>query len=192
MNQQTEGLMNRLSKVLLFLGICSGVAAQAANAPMCMHDGGFEKCEHFGDVPPDWSAIGNGYDIGCYAAVTLKGHWSVSLNSQNFERDQFGALVQCVDATKYKGNATLTGYLKTSDVSKDGWAGLWMRVDDAQGNVLAFDNMNDRGVTGFNDWHQYQVDLAVTDNAAMICFGPLLVGDGAMWADDIQLNAATN
>jgi len=165
--------------------------AQATDVPPRVQNGGFEKCERFGDVPAGWIALGDGYNIDCYAAVVLDGNWSVSLNSSRFKHSEFAALVQCVDATNYKGNATLTGYLKTSDVKIGGWAGLWMRVDDAQGKALAFDNMRDRGVTGFNDWHRYQVDLPVADNAAQICFGPLLVGDGAMWADSIRLKKST-
>ena len=43
----------------------------------------------------------------------------------------------------------LSGYIKTRDVSQ-GFAGLWLRVDGPSG-PLAFDNMQDRGVTGTTD-----------------------------------------
>jgi hypothetical protein len=46
-----------------------------------------------------------------------------------------------------------TGYIKTKDVD-EGFAGLWWRVDGPKG-MLAFDNMQSRGVRGTTDWKQY-------------------------------------
>jgi erythromycin esterase-like protein len=48
-----------------------------------------------------------------------------------------------------------SGYIKTEDVS-GGYAGLWWRVDDPSG-VLAFDNMQNRGVSGTTDWRRYDI-----------------------------------
>ena len=44
----------------------------------------------------------------------------------------------------------LRGFLKSEDV-REGWGGLWMRLDGANG-MLKLDNMNDRGATGTSDW----------------------------------------
>ena len=42
------------------------------------------------------------------------------------------------------------------------WAGLWMRVDATEkGKVLAFDNMQQRPISGTKDWKEYSVVLNV-------------------------------
>jgi hypothetical protein len=41
------------------------------------------------------------------------------------------------------------------------WCGLWMRVDGAQKDNLAFDNMAGRKITGTRDWATYTVVLDV-------------------------------
>ena len=68
--------------------------------------------------------------------------------------------------------ARFSGYIKTEGVTT-GFAGLWWRVDGASG-VLAFDNMQDRGVTGTTDWKRYDIELPVAADAKNINFGALL------------------
>ena len=83
-----------------------------------------------------------------------------------------------------------SGYIKTDGVT-NGFAGLWWRVDGASG-VLAFDNMQDRGVTGTTDWKRYDIELPVAANAKNINFGAILTGNGTAWFDglSVQLDGA--
>lgn len=62
-----------------------------------------------------------------------------------------------------------------------GWAGMWMRVDDAQQKPIAFDNMMDRPITGTRDWTRYEIVLDVATDAAQVTFGLLLSGPGEVW-----------
>ena len=78
-----------------------------------------------------------------------------------------------------------SGYIKTEGVN-EGFAGLWWRVDGASG-VLAFDNMQDRGVTGTTDWKRYVVELPVAADAKNINFGALLTGSGTAWFDGLSV-----
>ena len=78
-----------------------------------------------------------------------------------------------------------SGYIKSEGITR-GYAGLWWRVDGASG-VLAFDNMQSRGVTGTTDWTRYVVDLPVDANAKNINFGLLMPGDGTAWFDDLTV-----
>jgi erythromycin esterase-like protein len=78
-----------------------------------------------------------------------------------------------------------TGYIKTKDV-EEGFAGLWWRVDGPKG-VLAFDNMQSRGVRGTTDWKQYSIELPVDADAVNINFGALLPGNGTAWFDDLRV-----
>ena len=51
----------------------------------------------------------------------------------------FGTLMQSFKADAYcSRRVRLSGFLRSEDVRN--WAGLWMRVDGAKGEVLAFDN----------------------------------------------------
>ncbi|SRR5258708_7138409 len=73
------------------------------------------------------------------------------------------------------------GWPKTVNASQ---ASLWMRIDGEQ-RRLDFDNMNDRAVSGTNDWKLYSVVLDVPNDAKNIFFGVLLIGKGQAWADDL-------
>jgi hypothetical protein len=53
-------------------------------------------------------------------------------------------------------------------------AGLWMRVDYYD-VVLAFDNMQNRGVKT-KDWAKYEIVLFVPEEATSISYGTLLDG----------------
>lgn len=78
-----------------------------------------------------------------------------------------------------------SGYIKTENINR-GFAGLWWRVDGASG-VLAFDNMQNRGVKGTTDWKRYEIDLPVASDARNINFGALHSGDGTAWFDGLRV-----
>ena len=78
-----------------------------------------------------------------------------------------------------------SGYIRSEDVS-DGYAGLWLRVDGASGQ-LGFDNMNERGAVGTTDWKRYEINMTVDPAAKNVVFGALMPGKGAAWFDDLSL-----
>ena len=98
----------------------------------------------------------------------------------------FGVVTGTFPVTLAAGKKVrFSGSIKTENITR-GWAGLWWRVDGASG-VLAFDNMQERGVTGTTDWKQYQVELPVAADAKNINFGAILPGDGTAWFDDLKI-----
>lgn len=101
--------------------------------------------------------------------------------------DGFVTLMQMCSADNYAGQRVrLTAFVKAQDVS--GWAGLWMRVDRKNGDMLKFDNMQDRPIHGTRDWNQYSVVLDVSESSHAIAFGILLSGEGKVWVDNFQLD----
>ncbi|ODT56788.1 hypothetical protein ABS71_21370 [bacterium SCN 62-11] len=101
----------------------------------------------------------------------------------------FGLYWQKIDAARFRGQRVrLSAYLRTSGVR--GWAGMWMRIDPKDGPSLEFENMQRRPLVGSNDWKAYQIELDVAEEAEEIHFGCLLVGQGEVWFDDINLQAA--
>lgn len=99
--------------------------------------------------------------------------------------EEFATMMQQFKADNYIGKRIrLSGFLKTKDV--DGFASLWMRVDDALHDVLQFDNMMDRPITGTTEWNHYFIVLDVPHNSATISFGVILSGNGSVWADELK------
>jgi hypothetical protein len=99
----------------------------------------------------------------------------------------FGTMASTIPADALRGKTVrFRGYLSTSGV-EHGWAGLWMRVDDANGQPLAFDNMDDRGVTEYTDYRPYEIVMKVPDAAADIAFGVLLAGGGQVSFNETAL-----
>jgi len=78
-----------------------------------------------------------------------------------------------------------SGHIKTDGV-QDGYAGFWCRVDGATG-VAAFDNMQERGVTGTTDWKRYVIELPVAADAKSVYFGALFPGSGTAWFDGLSI-----
>jgi C-terminal processing protease CtpA/Prc len=78
----------------------------------------------------------------------------------------------------------LRGFLRTERVSE--FAGLWMRQEGPDG-VVQFDNMQRQGLTGTTDWTAYTVRLPLDPGARDLVFGVLVGGEGALWADDLQI-----
>ncbi|WP_107039480.1 hypothetical protein [Brumimicrobium mesophilum] len=112
------------------------------------------------------------------------------IKSTNPKTKGFGTIMQGFIPEKYLDKRVkLTAYIKTKDV-KD-WTGLWMRVDGApekdgkNRKTLAFDNMNDRKITGNTSWEKYEIVLDVDKEAVNLAYGVLLAGTGSVWLDDI-------
>jgi hypothetical protein len=53
--------------------------------------------------------------------------------------------------------------------------------------MLAFDNMEERGIKGTAPWASYQVVLDVPNDAREVAFGVLLAGVGAISISDVKL-----
>jgi erythromycin esterase-like protein len=80
-----------------------------------------------------------------------------------------------------------SGFIRTEEV-KEGFAGLWWRVDGEPGtSPLAFDNMEDRGPKSTTPWTRYEISLDVPANAKNINFGVLHTGSGTAWFDSLQV-----
>jgi len=97
-----------------------------------------------------------------------------------------------------------SAWIKTENV-RDGYAGLWWRVDGPGEGIdrpqLAFDNSQwrfidgkpdtgngiVRGATGTTPWTLYELELPVGTTASSINFGVLLTGTGTAWVDAMKV-----
>ena len=127
----------------------------------------------------------NDYAMGADRRITYSGTASGTIQAKNGRSEGFGTLMQVFDASGYQGQRLrLRGYVKANAV--EDWAGLWMRVDNASGQVLSFDNMEDRVIQGTTDWQPYDIVLDVPVESNNIAFGLLLAGQGQVWMDNLQ------
>lgn len=102
--------------------------------------------------------------------------------------DKFATLMQSISAADYRGKrVSLSAQMKPFEII--GRAQLWMRIDGQNGQVLRFDNMEDRPITGTSGWANYSIVLDVPPASTAISFGFLLAGNGEIEAADFKLTA---
>ena len=142
-----------------------------------------------GETPKGWLAAGSNpkdYDMSIDRSISHSGKASASLKSVVSNTDGFGTLMQMFKADAFRGKRVrMSGYVMSKEV-KD-WAGLWLRVDGSQGGeILAFDNMQDRPIKGTTDWAKYEIVLDVPEQSQAVAFGLLLTGRGQVWMDGLK------
>ena len=169
-------------KLLLSVALCLSFPLLFAQTP----NFGFEQPAINGK-PTGWNRIGNtGYTFVLDSTVRHTGQYA--LKTAYINGNGFGGSYWRIPVNFGGKNLTLTGFIKTQDVGSEPntFAGLWMRVDNAAGNAVAFDNMQSRGVKGTTDWQQYTITLTLPDEGESIHIGGLIVGKGAAWFDDFN------
>jgi hypothetical protein len=183
------GIMKIALCVLVLL--CTTVSARA------QYNLGFEILNSTG-MPDGWG--GNNVSQDTFPTGTTSKSFSVDSTTK-----YSGKYAMCINWNKGLGPWTavnyaikkrasgkkikLTGYLKTENVTGNG-AGLWMRLDGANryGKLKGFDNMSDRAVKGTTDWTQYSIELDYDGSEVkQIVVGGLIVGEGKIWLDDLQV-----
>jgi hypothetical protein len=147
-------------------------------------------------MPQGWTVWGNhdknqyrlGIDPDLPGAALIECRFSRA-SGIDLAAGQFATLMQSVVADAYRGaRLSLSASLKTEDAD----AGtIWLRIDDASGKVLHFDNMMQRqtegALRGRADWTQRSIVLDVPEQAASINYGFFLQGYGRCWARAFQL-----
>ena len=147
--------------------------------------------EIWGEPPRGWLAgtiegASEDYVVGVDQLHIHSGTTSAYIRAKTQNPQGFGALSQRFLAESFREKRLrLSGYLRVQSVEE--WAGLWMRIDGAEGEMLGFDNMNKRPVRGTSEWIRREVVLDVPANAYAIAIGALLVGPGQIWIDDFAL-----
>ena len=116
------------------------------------------------------------------------GRFSASLRSTDqASAKTYGLYVQEIQADHFRGGRLrLSGFLR-SQLEREAWCGLWVRVEGRKGPPLAFENMGQRPVTRHTPWTSYQIEVDVPPQAESIHFGALLTGQGQIWVDDLRL-----
>jgi hypothetical protein len=142
-------------------------------------------------IPKPW--FKNGADpaakvckAGIDTAIEKAGTPNLTLKCDT-KQDGFVGVMQTFAANDYLGKRVrFSALVKATDV--EGWAGLWMRIDDKDRPNTAFDNMQNRAITGTSDWTPYSVVLDVSEKASGVFFGTLMIGKGQVWISDLRFD----
>jgi len=139
-------------------------------------------------IPNGWFVMGDSpdkYEMGVDPIVTYENHPSITIKAGP-EPTEFAGLAQGFKADAYRGKRLRFSAAMRS-VDLENRAGLWMRIDGADGKMLAMDNMKNHYITGTTDWAHHAIVLDVAEEAESIIFGALLSLSGQVWVSDIQL-----
>jgi hypothetical protein len=101
--------------------------------------------------------------------------------------DGFATLMQTIAAEKYLGKRiAISAVIRTLDTL--GSATIWLRIDGADGGMLAFNNLetltSGGALKGTEAWSRRRIVLDVSPSARTINFGFYLMGPGTAWFAD--------
>ncbi|RKE52297.1 erythromycin esterase family protein [Sphingobacterium detergens] len=177
--------MNGISKILIaFTSLCLssivGFAQKSQNLS-------FELKNYNTSLPKYWIVGGKGFSYLLDSVENHAGKYSLKMEKTGDLNGDFGVYTGTLPIETYAGKSVeYRGWVKTKGV-KNGYAGLWLRVDGENGATLGFDNMEDRGLKGDNNWTQVSIKMDVNKDAKNIIFGGLFPGEGTVWFDDLEL-----
>jgi hypothetical protein len=140
-------------------------------------------------IPKGWFVTGEApekYEIGLDPAIKYENHPCITIKAGP-EPTEFAALAQMVKADAYRGKRLhFSAAVRSEDLENR--AALFMRIGGDNGQMLAFDNMQKRPITGTTDWTHHAIVLDVAEEAENILFGILLAEKGQVWMADVILD----
>lgn len=97
------------------------------------------------------------------------------------------SFVQSNDASflKKKVKFKVTASAKAIVDDSTSWAGIWVRVDNKNGEAGFFDNMSNRPIRS-SEWQTYAVEGEMDENAEKINFGGLCMNNGKFYFDNFE------
>jgi hypothetical protein len=136
-------------------------------------------------LPPSWHVTGRNPDNFTAGVDTSpEGRGAKFLRSNTSDPKAWAGLVQTIQAQHYLGQRVrFRALVRTESVSD--WAGLWMRVDTAEGKTVAFFNTKAQPVKGTTGWQERSIVLDVPADAALILFGAIGAGTGQVWMEPV-------
>jgi hypothetical protein len=139
-------------------------------------------------TPPPGAALE--YAMGSDPTVTRDGPPSIFIKNKVASPTSWGSTVQLIPVSDVRGKRLMvSGYIKTTDVAR--YAEYWVRVDGADHQVLVYDDMSNRPLSGTADWRAFAIVIEVPPTATNVFMGLLLNGVGEVWVDDLSVAVVT-
>jgi C-terminal processing protease CtpA/Prc len=170
-------------QILKQLTVAAALLACAAGGARAQSNPGFETAApEAPQQPADWQ-LGRGGSVDLDDSSAWQGRRSLRLHSDGAAtRVTQRIAAQSLNA----GRLRLGVYIKTQDVS-DGSAGLWLRIDGAEGRLYV-DSLRELGASGTQDWTYYSLEAPVLDASQSIVIGLELRGRGTAWFDAVDIS----
>lgn len=169
-----------MKKIVIFILTYFIISCQAQNDTK--FNLGFEQQRNLNVLSDGWFQWGN-YTL-TIDSLSHSGKKSGKITST--DKGQFGSMAYKIPAHYTGKTIELEGYMKIKNV-ENGFAGLLLRVD-GNGTSLAFDNMQNRNISGTKDWQKYSIKLDYPEQAENIFIAGILTGKGEAWFDDFILS----
>lgn len=146
----------------------------------------FETSIYGTGLPKVWNTIEGSGSIQMDSLDFVSGKKSLKFNRTNTNSKKPSILLSKLPKNLVSSDTlNLIGFIKTDNV-QNGFVGLMVRVD-GNDQILAFDNMADRGLSGTNDWTEVSIQVAIPKNADDIYIGSIFVGSGTAYLDSFKL-----
>jgi len=118
--------------------------------------------------------------------VVLSVHYHAIGQTKEISR-YWTSFTQSVDASflKKKVKFKLTAFAKADVADSTARAGIWVRVDNKNGETGFFDNM-ERNPIRTNEWQACTVEGVMDENAEKISFGGLCMNNGRFYFDNFE------
>jgi len=172
---QSQPATKSLLAALLALGF--------ATAGLSQTNTGFEtRAAQAPDLPADWELRG-----GNRASIDAGEAWE-GLSSLRLSGATGGTARATQRMTAHGLGAKrirVGAYIKTRGVD-EGTAGLWLRIDGAQGRLYV-DSLREHGAAGSTDWAYYSFEAPILDASESIVLGLELRGSGTAWFDAVDV-----
>jgi hypothetical protein len=119
-------------------------------------------------------------------AIAVVASMNVYAQTKEVSRN-WTAFVQTVDASflKKKVKFKVTASAKAVIADSTAWAGIWVRVDNKNGEAGFFENMGDKPIRS-NTWQTYTIEGEMDANADKINFGGLCMDNGKFYFDNFE------
>jgi C-terminal processing protease CtpA/Prc len=177
----------RLKAVLAFFCIlicCSSLAQQTGPVNLNLEAG------KLGQTPTGWIFPAMSAQSGYTASLTdekpKSGVACAVIRREGAATVQaFGNLMQSFSAAAFRGKRVrFRAAVRAEIPGLGGQAQLWLRVDRRDRQMGFFDNMGDRPIRA-SAWNYYEIIGDIDQDAEIINFGLMLLGDGKAWLDDV-------
>lgn len=139
-------------------------------------------------LPKYWYTFGESFKITIDSLEKKSGEFSLKMERSSLQKDDsVGTFLGILPVEPFLGkNVEYRGWIKTENV-KNGYAGLWLRADGEYLELIDLENMDDRRLSGDNDWTQVSIKTDISSETININYGGEFKGEGMVWFDNLEL-----
>ncbi len=134
------------------------------------------------------SKVPSQFKYGLDDEVVYNGDASAYISSKKSNYNS-AWLTQEISAAPYAGKRLkMSAMVKSSNVGKKAWAGIFLNIKGNDFKKAGFDNLYDKNIGGQTDWVRCKIVMDIPAESKTINFGLYKVYGGDAWIDDIQLD----